>query len=633
MLTYRTEVKEVSLVAGPHALDVANLSISKQLIKIYSQPTKCFLTLFSNHHLKTLGDSNLKEVFSFLKPYKLPIIIAYLLTFIELGVELALPFFLGKMINVGVVNQDINNIIMWGSIMIGLAFLSFIAGIINSFYASHVTYAFGYDLREKLFDKIQEFTFKNLNKFPVSGLVTRFTNDVRQVQNTIFMALRIMAKAPLLVLGGVIMAFVVNAKLALILLVTVPLLIGFILWVLKISTIQFDRLQRRVDHVNRVMQENLAGMRLIKAFVRRNYEKERFTEANTDLAVTTRKAFRFVEASMPILLFVMNLSIIFIIWFGNAQSIAGETSVGDVVAVVNYAMRVAMAISMFTFIILAFSRARASAIRIKNVLVVKEDPYERYEDDQNTVTEGSIQFKDVSFAYPAKNEKVLDDISFELKGQEKLAIIGATGAGKTSLFQLLPELYRPTEGTIYLDEKPMSDYPLKTIRDSIGYVPQSPLLFTGTVTDNIAWGKQDASKEEIIKAAKDAQIHETIMGLSEQYETRVGQKGVNLSGGQKQRISIARALLRKPKILMLDDSTSALDLATESRLLDAIQDYHCTTLIITQKISTAISADRILLLDEGRVLAFGTHDELLEQSDLYGRIVESQFGKGYKRAR
>lgn len=575
----------------------------------------------------------MKEVFSFLKPYKLPIIIAYTLTFIELAVELALPFFLGKMINVGVVNQDINNIIMWGSIMIGLAFLSFLAGIINSFYASHVTYAFGYDLREELFDKIQNFTFKNLNKFPVSGLVTRFTNDVRQVQNTIFMGLRIMAKAPFLVLGGVIMAFVVNAKLALVFLITVPLLIGFILWVLKVSTKQFDRLQRRVDKVNRVMQENLAGMRLIKAFVRRSYEKKRFMKANEDLAIATRKAFRFVEASMPILLFVMNLSLIFIIWYGNIQSIAGETSVGDVVAVVNYAMRVAMAISMFTFIILAFSRARASSIRIKNVLVVKEDSFERYDNEHNEVADGAVQFKNVSFSYPTKNKKVLENVSFKIKAQEKLAIIGATGSGKTTLFQLIPELYRPTEGTIYIDQKPMGDYPLKKIRDSIGYVPQNPLLFTGTITDNIAWGKQDATKKDIIKAAKDAQIHETIMGLPEQYNTRVGQKGVNLSGGQKQRISIARALIRQPKILMLDDSTSALDLATESKLLQAIQDYNCTTFIITQKISTAMSADRILLLDDGKVLALGTHKELLKHQELYRSIVGSQFGKGYADAK
>ncbi|HLR52745.1 MAG TPA: ABC transporter ATP-binding protein [Candidatus Avamphibacillus sp.] len=576
----------------------------------------------------------MKNVLAFLKPYKLPIIIAYSLTLIELSVELALPFFLGKMINDGVVNQDLNNIIMWGSIMIALAFTSLVAGIFNSFYASHVTYAFGYDLREKLFEKIQNFAYADLNKFPVSGLVTRFTNDVRQIQNTIFMALRIMTKAPLLVLGGVIMAFVVNARLAMIFLITVPLLIGFILWVLKVASNFFDKVQRRVDHVNLVMQENLAGMRLIKAFVRRNHEEKRFTKANEGLATMMRKTFRFVEASSPIMLFVMNLSLIFIIWYGNIQSVAGNTSVGEVVAVVNYAMRVSMSIMMFTFIILSFSRAKASSERINKVMAVKVDTNNQFgADEALAITEGDVQFNNVSFAYPNKNKKVLDRISFHLKSHEKLAIIGATGAGKTSLFQLLPRLYQPTEGSIDIDDKPITNYTLEQLRQGIGYVPQSPLLFTGSVTDNIAWGKPNATTEEVIHAASDAQIHETIMGLSEQYETRVGQKGVNLSGGQKQRISIARALIRKPKILMFDDSTSALDLETEAKLLEAIQKYHCTLFIITQKVSTAMNADRILLLDEGKMLALGTHEELLKQSELYKRIVESQFGEGYQDAK
>lgn len=576
----------------------------------------------------------MKRTFSFLKPYTLPIIIAYSLTFIELAVELALPFFLGKMINDGVVNQDLNNIVMWGTIMIILAFVSFTGGIINSFYASHVTYAFGYDIREKLFEKIQHFAFADLNKFPVSGIVTRFTNDVRQIQNTIFMALRIMAKAPLLVLGGVVMAFVVNAKLAMVFLITVPLLISFILWVLKVATNLFDKVQRHVDRVNLVMQENLAGMRLIKAFVRRDHEEKRFTKANKGLAAMTRKTFRFVEASSPMMLFVINLSLIFIIWYGNIQSVAGDTSVGEVVAVINYAMRVSMSIMMFTFIILSFSRAKASAERIDKVMSVKVDTYDRYgADEELAVTQGDVQFKNVSFTYPNTNKKVLDNLSFHLKPKEKLAIIGATGTGKTSLFQLIPRLYEPTEGSIYIDGHLISDYTFEQIRDGIGYVPQSPLLFTGSITDNIAWGKPDATKEEVIQAASDAQIHETILNLPKQYETKVGQKGVNLSGGQKQRISIARALIRRPKLLMLDDSTSALDLATESKLLHAIQNYDCTLMIITQKISTALKADRILLLDEGEVLAIGTHHELLQQSELYRRIVESQFEEGYKDAR
>lgn len=576
----------------------------------------------------------MKNVFSFLKPYKFPIIIAYSLMLVELAVELLLPFFLGLMINDGVINQDLNNIIMWGSIMIGLAFAGFVAGIFNSFYSSHVSFAFGYDIRQKLFEKIQEFSFKNLNQYPTSALITRFTNDVRQIQNTIFMGLRIMVKAPLIVLGGVIMAFAVNVQLSLVFLVTVPLLIGFILWVLKIASRMFDKVQSNVDNVNLVMQENLAGMRLIKAFLRRSHEENRFIKANSNLADITRSTFRFVEASMPILLFVMNLSLIFIIWFGNVQSLAGNTSVGEVVTIVNYALRVSMAISMFTFIILAFSRMKASTERISEVLTVDVDLTNHEGADLNSsVTKGKIEYKGVSFTYPSSKKAVLKDISFTVEPGEKLAIIGATGAGKTSLFQLLPRLYDTTGGEVLVDDKPIASYTLDNLRGSIGYVPQSPLLFTGSITDNIAWGKNGASTEEIIQAAKDAQIHDTIMELSHQYETKVGQKGVNLSGGQKQRISIARALIRNPKLLMLDDSTSALDLATEDRLLEAIQHYDCTTLIITQKISTAISADRILLMDEGKVLVTGTHKELLEQSELYQQIVASQFGKEYAHAK
>jgi ATP-binding cassette subfamily B protein len=443
-----------------------------------------------------------------------------------------------------------------------------------------------------------------------------------------------MSKAPLIVIGGVIMAFVVNARLALIFLVTVPLLIAFLLWVLKVAGNMFDKVQKSVDNVNRVMQENLAGMRLIKAFFRRNHEEDRFMDANTALAVRTRRTFRFVESSMPILLFVMNLSLIFIIWFGNVQATAGQTSVGEVVTIVNYAMRVAMSISMFTFIIMAFSRMKASANRLSEVLTLNTDTADQEDVNPNAqVKDGKIEYQHVSFSYPSANDMTLKDVSFTVNAEEKLAVIGSTGSGKTSLFQLIPRLYNPSEGKIFVDGKEIQNYEMDDLRGSIGYVPQSPLLFTGSITDNIAWGKNGATKEDIMKAARDAQIHDTIMDLPNQYETRVGQKGVNLSGGQKQRISIARALIRKPKILMLDDSTSALDLATESRLLQAIQDYECTTLIITQKISTAKSADRILLMDDGEILDIGTHDELLTSSSLYKQIVESQFGKEYAYAR
>src|SRR5690625_4982014 len=306
----------------------------------------------------------MKHVFSFLKPYKIPITVAYALTFIELIVELLLPFFLGKMINDGVVNQNLDNIVMWGSIMIGMAFIAFIAGIFNSFYASHVSFGFAYDIREKMFNKIQRFSFANLNQYPTSGLVTRFTNDVRQVQNTIFMALRIMARAPLIVIGSVVMALIVNVKIASIFLLTVPLLLLFLYFVLSKGGQMFKRVQRQIDRVNHIIQENISGMRTIRSFVRSRFENTRFEDANETLAKNTTNAFRFVESSMPVLLFGMNSGILFILYFGHMSVMENTTLVGDVVAIINYALRIVMMISLFTFITLAFSRAKASIERI-----------------------------------------------------------------------------------------------------------------------------------------------------------------------------------------------------------------------------------------------------------------------------
>lgn len=568
----------------------------------------------------------MKTILSFLKPYKLPIIIAYSLTFIELITDLLFPIFLGIIINEGILTNNRENLIMLGSIMLGITIFTFVAGIINSYFSSHVSISFAYDIREKLFKKIQNFTFEKLTLYPTSTLVTRFTNDVRQIQNTIFMSLRIMVRAPLLVIGSVIMALIVNVKISLIFLIIVPLLVAFLYWVLIKGSHMFNKVQESVDYVNRVIQENIAGMRIIKAFVRRDFENARFKKSNEQLAKETKDTFRFVEASMPILLFIMNISLIFILWLGNKQTIAGTTNVGDVVAIVNYALRTVMAISMFTFIALAFSRAKASAERLEQILL-EDTASDTIKEYGQKVLHGKIQFKDVSFTYPGESVPVIENISFSIHPGERLAVIGATGSGKTTLFQLIPKLYEPQKGQIFIDDYPLSDYHIEELRNSIGYVPQSPLLFTGTIAENIKFGKEDATDAEVMQAAIDAQIHETIEGFPEKYETNVGQRGVNLSGGQKQRISIARALIRKPKILMFDDSTSALDLTTESYLLDALHKYDCSTLMITQKISTAKQSDRILLIDEGKILAIGMHDELLKTSDLYQKIVESQFEK------
>lgn len=569
----------------------------------------------------------MKNILHYLKPYKIPIIIAYFLTSLELAAELLFPFFLGIMINQGIMQDNIQSIAFWGTIMLAITFFTFITGIINSFYSSHVSAAYAYDVRKKLFDNIQKFSFDLLNKYPTSVLVTRFTNDVRQVQNTIFMALRIMMKAPFMVIGGVIMAFIVNPKIASIFLLIVPLLTSFLLWVLFKGSNMFKKVQESVDQVNRVIQENIAGIRVIKAFVRRTFEKNRFTLTNKQLATESQTAFRFVEASMPILLFVMNVSLLFILWYGNLQSVSGLTSVGDVVAIVNYALRIVMAISMFTFIALAFSRAKASAERIDVILEEEITPENTFQHKGRMIKEGKITFDNVSFSYPNSNITTLQNISFTLQPKTTLAILGATGSGKTTLFQLIPRLYHPQQGTIYIDEQPITEYRVESLRESIGYVPQSPLLFTGTIADNIKFGKENATEEEIMQAAKAAQIHDTIEKFPEKYKTIVGQRGVNLSGGQKQRISIARALIRKPKILMLDDSTSALDVTTETNLLKEMNTYNCTILIITQKVSTAKKADNILLMDDGKILDFGAHNELLDSSNLYNKIVESQYEK------
>lgn len=568
------------------------------------------------------------KVFLLLRPYRLAMGVALALMLIELGVELLHPLIMAKIIDDGILKNDINVVIYWGSVMIGISIAAFAAGVTNSFYAAHVSQSFGFDVRKNLFEKVQSFSFANFNLFPASSLITRMTNDVTQLQNTIFMSLRIMLRAPLLIVGGTIMALIVNAKLALILLVSIPLLLGFLFWMMKKGSSLFKAVQERLDSVNGVMQENLTGMRIIKAFLRRNFEVSRFTKANEELRDGTVTALRLMEIAMPLLLLVMNISMLAILWFGSINVNSGEAKVGEVVAIVNYALRISSVLSIFSFIIMAFSRAKASAGRIHDVLETEVDLRDSIDAKESSVIEkGDIEFKSVSFTYPGTETAVLKDLSFTAKAGETIALLGATGSGKSSIFNLIPRLYDVTEGAIYIDQKNLLAMKLESLRGQIGFVPQESLLFTGSIKENIAWGKEGASIDEIKEAAGNAQIHETIENLPNGYDTRVGQKGVNLSGGQKQRISIARALVRKPKILLLDDSTSALDLKTEAKLLKAIKAYDCTIFIITQKISTAMEASQILLLDEGEILANGSHDELMQKSLLYQRIYQSQFGE------
>ncbi len=421
------------------------------------------------------------------------------------------------------------------------------------------------------------------------------------------------------------MAFVVSPKLAIYLVIGAPFLLFFLYFMGRTGVKYFSRIQKKLDGVNRVIQENLQAVRLVKAYLRGTYEASRFSKVADMLRNDTVKAMRLMELILPILLFIMNISLMAVLWFGAIEVRDGGAKVGELVAVVNYAMRLTGAFSMFAFIIVAFSRAKASSERMEEVLLANEDLEIHNSGESNTSRlEGDLRFEHVSFNYPGKPEPILDNVSFHVLPGEKLAIMGATGSGKSTLLNLIPRIFEATEGKVFVSGKEVKEWPLKDLRDTIGLVPQQSILFTGSIMENLSWGDTEAYDDELIEAAKKAQIHDSIDLFPKKYETRVGQKGVNLSGGQKQRLSIARALVRKPSILILDDSTSALDVKTEMELWDALEKEDATMLVVTQKISTAKGADKILLLDEGRVVGYGTHEDLLKQSELYQRIEKSQ---------
>lgn len=569
----------------------------------------------------------MKVIFSYVKPYKWTAVIALCLMLMELFVELIQPLIMAKIIDDGVRAQNQQMIIQWGAVLLILSFIAFLAGVINSYFSSHTAQSFAFDLRNALFEKIQSFTLATYQKFSTASLITRLTNDVTQVQTVLFMSLRIMLRAPLAVVGSIVMAFVINAKLALFLVIGAPIIFVFLIFMVAKGVSYFGKVQKRVDRLNRVIQENLQAMRLVKAYLRGKYEASRFEQVASHLKVDTVKALRTMEYIMPVLLFVMNMSLLAVLWFGTKQVATGTAPLGDIVAIVNYAMRITGSFSMFAFIIIFYARAKASAERMTEVLAVDnevESTSSSIVGASSDLKLGELVFHNVSFQYPGTDATVLSNVSFQVKSGEKLAIMGATGAGKSTLLQLIPRFYDVTEGQIYVEGKDVQQWDLQELRDIIGYVPQQSLLFTGSIADNVRWGDTKAEMDEVLNATMQAQIHASVEDFPSGYDTRVGQKGVNLSGGQKQRLSIARALLRKGHILMLDDSTSALDVKTEQALWDALSEESATMLVVTQKIRTAKGADHILLIDEGKVVAYGSHEDLLQTSELYQKIAISQ---------
>jgi len=568
-------------------------------------------------------------VFSFMKKYWIAATAAFCMMLLELSVELVQPLIISKIIDDGIAQRQLSVAWTWGAVLVGSAFMAFAGGIASSFFASHASQGFGYDLRDKLYEKVEGFSYSVFNRFATSSLITRLTGDITQLQDMLFMSLRFASRVPLVVLGSMVMALIVHAQLGIFLTVLIPVLIVFVYWMIKRISVQFRAVQQRLDGLNGVIQENLLGMRLIRVFVRRNHEINRFDQRSKELMDGTVRALRSAETTMPFILFVMNLGILAVLWFGRIDIAAGSASVGQVVAVVNYSLRTIGALSALSWIMTSYSRAAASAQRVNEVLLADDDSEETHTGQTNKPNlEGRVEFSTVSFRYPDSEMNALENISFQIEPGQRVAIMGATGSGKSSLVQLIPRLYEPSNGIIKIDGIDIADIDSSRLRGSIGYVPQEIMLFSGTVRENIAWGREDASLEEIEEAAKQAQIHDTIKSLTHGYGTMIGQRGVNLSGGQKQRLSIARALVRRPSILILDDSTSALDMRTEAALMQALNSFSCTTFLITQKISSTVSADLILLLDEGRLIASGTHDQLMTESSLYRRIVESQHREG-----
>lgn len=588
----------------------------------------------------------------YLKKYRVAAIAALVMMLIELTVELAQPYLISKIIDNGIQQGDLSVVWLWGGVLVASAVVAFAAGIASSFFASHASLGFGYDLREKLYEKVQTFSYAVFNRFATSSLITRLTGDVTQVQDTVFMSLRFMTRVPLVVIGSMIMAVIVNPRLGLLLVVMVPVLLVVVVWMIKKAALLFRNVQRRLDAVNGVIQENLTGIRLIRVFVRMGHEIERFAGFSGKLMKGTISALRLTETTMPFMLLMMNGCIIAVLWFGRVDIASGNATVGEVVAVINYLLRTIGAMSALSWILVTFSRASASAQRLNEVFNTEDTsetektkalststpsagsvksthtPQLVYSAKKQSAVRGAVEFRSVGFSYPNSDITVLDNITFTAKAGERIAIMGATGSGKSSLVQLIPRLYTEDQGKVRIDGADAAELDLSMLRGAIGYVPQEVILFTGSVRENIAWGREDATLEEIVEAAKRAQIHETIENLPNGYDTLLGQRGVNLSGGQKQRLSIARALVRRPRILILDDSTSALDVATEGRLLDALEELSCTTFIITQKISSTTSADLILLLDDGQLIGQGKHEDLMESSELYRRIHESQYGEG-----
>lgn len=569
------------------------------------------------------------KLFAYLKPYRVPIALVLALIFLQSLSDLYLPTLMADIVDIGVVQGDTPYILQIGGFMLLVAAAGTACSVAASYYSSKVAAGFGQRLRGSVFEHVENFSLQEFDRIGTASLITRTTNDITQVQQVLTMMLRMMVSAPMLCIGGIIMAVSKDAKLSLVLIVIIPVLVGAIYLIASRGIPLFKEMQKKLDKLNLVLREGLTGIRVIRAFNRAGHEKRRFNDANLDLTGTGLKVNRIMGAMMPVMMLTMNFATIAIIWFGGFRIDSGDMQVGSLMAFLQYAMQIMFSLMMVSMMFVMIPRASVSAARIREVLDMVPTLNDPEQAKDGGTLKGHVEFQQVSFSYPGAEKPAIEDITFKAGPGEVTAIIGGTGAGKSTLISLIPRFYDVAGGRVLVDGTDVREMTQEALRAKIGFVPQKAVLFSGTIRDNIRYGKEDATEEEILHAADTAQATEFVSEMKDGFDSVIAQGGSNVSGGQKQRLSIARALVRQPDIYVFDDSFSALDFKTDAKLRAALREEtgEATVLIVAQRVSTVIDADRIIVLDEGRIAGIGRHRELLDTCKVYREIVSSQLSE------
>lgn len=568
----------------------------------------------------------IKKLAPYMKKYKTPLILGVLCAALEATFELLIPLVMAQIVDVGISTGDTGYTIKMGLLMVVMAAISLSFGIGLSKFSAIAGQGFGAEIRQAEYEKIQTYSFKNIEKFSTASLITRLTTDITMIQNSLTMGIKLLVRAPMMLIVACILSVTISSKLAMIFLVSMPVLIIAIGLIIKNVKPRFEAMQKKIDNLNTTVQENLIAIRVVKSFVRRNKEKEKFKVSNDDLLQASEGAFGIVVLNMPVMQVVVFSSVIGILWFGGNMVNAGTLTVGKLTSFMTYSFQILMSLMMLSMVLMMMSRAVASAQRIIEVLEEEPD----IKDPVNPVTEvrdGEIEFRNVNFKYEDDgDENNLEGINIKIKSGETIGIIGSTGSGKSSLVQLIPRLYDATEGEVFVGGVNVKNYHIETLRNEVAMVLQKNTLFSGTIKENLMWGNENATDAEIEAAATSACVDEFIDRLPGRYDMHLEQGGVNVSGGQKQRLCIARAILKQPKVLILDDSTSAVDTATDAKIRKAFaEDLKDTTkIIIAQRVNSVATADKIIVMDDGKISAMGTHNELMESSEIYKDVYKSQ---------